>query len=299
MRGISDVIAVTMILMITIALSSLGYIWFTGIFSSVSNISEQSVNQTTNIFLTKFKIESIIGNKIFIRNTGNNPISNTTLSIYANDVPISFVAPPIINPGSIAIINLTSFFPCPTNVRVITTGFEDTKLSDYIFSDNFDDGDANGWTNYGAGATWRVSGGEYMQDNTAVSNVFSNVGNTEWKNYTLEVNIKPNSGSYAGVQVRANPSYTSSYYWLIGITATGGSGYSKLWGYEYTGYQLVDGATLILGQWNNVKVVASGNILKLYLRGVLRDQVTVNQLAGAVGLATYNSNTSFDNITIC
>jgi len=107
MEGISDVIAVTMILMITVALASLGYVFFVGTFSSVSNITEQSVNQTTAGLLASFKIESVSGNNIFIRNTGSVPLSS--IAVYGDDVPANITTMTVdgfqsasIPPGKIA-----------------------------------------------------------------------------------------------------------------------------------------------------------------------------------------------------
>jgi len=103
MLGISDVIAVTMILMITVALASLGYIFFSGTFLSLSNISQQSVNQTTSSLGVLLKVENINGNNITVRNIGQIAVSD--FKLYVNDVPVNFIAnPPILNSGGISTI---------------------------------------------------------------------------------------------------------------------------------------------------------------------------------------------------
>jgi len=107
MKGISDVIAVTMILMITVALASLGYIFFVGTFSSVTNISQQSVNQTSAGLGTNFKIESISGNRIYIRNIGSTDLTN--IAVYVDGVPVNFaISDSSIKPGAIGYVYLTA-----------------------------------------------------------------------------------------------------------------------------------------------------------------------------------------------
>jgi len=108
MEGISDVIAVVMILMITVALASLGYIFFTGTFSSITNITQQSVNQTTTGLLQSFKVESASGNIVYIRNTGTGSIVNDSIRLYVDDIPMSISIPKQnIGPGEIAMINVS------------------------------------------------------------------------------------------------------------------------------------------------------------------------------------------------
>jgi len=127
MEGISDVIAVVMILMITVALASLGYIFFIATFSSVSNQTGQSVNQTTAGLLTNFKIESISGNRIFIRNIGSGNV--TGLAIYigdksANSTPINLN----LAPGQIGDINISYPGAGLKAVKITSsTGFELVK----------------------------------------------------------------------------------------------------------------------------------------------------------------------------
>jgi len=120
MKGISDVIAVTMILMITIALASLGYIWFTGIFSSVSNISEQSVNQTTTSLLSQFKIEGASNGDIYVRNTGSADLSN--LAVYVNDMLVNYTTSSlVIKPGEVGKLSIANYIGKSSNNIKLTS----------------------------------------------------------------------------------------------------------------------------------------------------------------------------------
>jgi len=128
MKGISDVIAVTMILMITVALASLGYIFFTGTFSSLTNITQASVNQTTTGLLSQFNIESVSGTQtyqIFIRNTGSSSLSN--FSVYVNDIPVQST-PLTLNPGQLGYTTITFIGAGSKTIRVTSSsGYEASK----------------------------------------------------------------------------------------------------------------------------------------------------------------------------
>jgi len=149
---------------------------------------------------------------------------------------------------------------------------------------------------------------------------------TAWTDCALETTITPISGSgyqwapygFAGLIFRVSTPGTwgtgTFYYWLIGVTIDGSFGYSTLWhspsqtalwGSGAIGYDPA-GNTLIKGQPNSVRVEVTGSNpvnIKLYLRNNLEASVTVTDPtkqipSGAIGLATYTSSSSFDNVLV-
>jgi len=81
MKGVSEVIAIILILMIVIALSALAYTWFSGIFASMTQSAGTAVTTTTNEMAMQFRIESAkwvaasTCTEITIRNTGTQNIN--------------------------------------------------------------------------------------------------------------------------------------------------------------------------------------------------------------------------------
>jgi flagellin-like protein len=129
MKGVSAIIATILILMITISMTSLGYITFTSFFSTVTNASETALTQTVSNMMAQMKIESIIlgagppDTAIYIRNIGKVNLTNFT--VYDDDavVPLRAGTPASgsIAPGEVKNINVTSAV-ASKSVMKVTTG---------------------------------------------------------------------------------------------------------------------------------------------------------------------------------
>jgi FlaG/FlaF family flagellin (archaellin) len=110
MKGIESVIAIILILMITVALAALAYVWFTGVFQQLTTGAGQSVNNTVGTITTQFSIESakfnISGSNkvtVVVRNTGSTNIDATKFAAFIENElkPIDNIANPTITPNSI------------------------------------------------------------------------------------------------------------------------------------------------------------------------------------------------------
>ncbi len=92
MKGVSDIIAIILILLITISLAGLAYLWFTGIFEQISGGVGNQTEQQRLAMATKFSIETAIGydadNKvgIVVRNTGTVDLNMNNLATYVDNV---------------------------------------------------------------------------------------------------------------------------------------------------------------------------------------------------------------------
>jgi FlaG/FlaF family flagellin (archaellin) len=115
MKGISEILAMILIVIIVVALIGMTYTFATGLFSSTSEVTK---NQTTQITGNMGKSVSIVaakcmsgatGNYTFsIRNTGSNSIADTELAAFADGskLTVTFSALPV---GQIMQFNSTNF----------------------------------------------------------------------------------------------------------------------------------------------------------------------------------------------
>ncbi len=128
MRGVSEVIAIILILMITISLAGLSYIFMSTTMGDVTSSAGSTVDTTTSSMLTSFTIESMDVAKVYIRNTGQNAL--TSLSIYVDSEPAAFNVTTPITPGSIGTITIYSFIPDGAAVKVVSpSGFSASKVA--------------------------------------------------------------------------------------------------------------------------------------------------------------------------
>lgn len=128
MKGISTIVVMVLILMISISLTSLGYMAFTTFFSKVTTSTEQTISQTLTNMLAQMKIESISytnpTTSVYIRNIGK--VDLTAFSAYVNDiiVPAANLQPPAGNtipPGNVGTLVITgNLAPSGKTVKVTT-----------------------------------------------------------------------------------------------------------------------------------------------------------------------------------
>jgi len=139
MKGISAVIAIVMILMITIALSAMAYIWFTEMFVEVSDAGTQEFEQTSQTMASDFMIESVKGSTVYIRNIGENNI--TDLNLFIDEEEVEFTSNfDVIEPSDIGKIEINPDNLYGKDEIVITTsgGLHKNKKIDVEFDSSFD-----------------------------------------------------------------------------------------------------------------------------------------------------------------
>jgi len=128
MRGVSEVIAIILILMITISLAGLAYMFMSTTMSDVTSSAGSTVDTTTSSMLTSFTIESMDVAKVYVRNTGQNAL--TSLSVYVNDEPATYNVTTPIAAGAVGTITIYSFIPDGATVKVTSPdGFSASKVA--------------------------------------------------------------------------------------------------------------------------------------------------------------------------
>jgi hypothetical protein len=168
-----------------------------------------------------------------------------------------------------------------------------------LTADNFEDGNAAGWTT--TGGTWAVAqeSSKVLRQSSLAANAVARTGSLSWQNYTVKADVKPSSYNgmpgFAGIVARAQSS--STYYALVlrpddsvalirsinGESSTLSSApLAVSAGTTYTLSLRVAGQSLT-GQVNGVRVTASD---------------AFNLTAGPAGLVTTWTMTSFDNVSV-
>lgn len=143
MKGQEDIIAVVLILMVTIALTALAYMWFSGIFSGIMATVTTALTRTSGAMATQFKIENAVFNitentilYVTIRNVGSQSFNANKVAFYVNDLPKPFVSNDCLDcdcdnleEGCIANYNVTATgLSTESKLRATTeTGLETSK----------------------------------------------------------------------------------------------------------------------------------------------------------------------------
>jgi alpha-L-arabinofuranosidase len=146
-----------------------------------------------------------------------------------------------------------------------------------LFADDFSGTDAN-WTNIAGRGSWAVTGGAYVQSDTAAENTMVTAGDPAWQNYDLNVKatkLSGREGFLVGFGVRDSGNY---YWWNLGgwnntqtaVEEAEGGGKSTL---------VADGTTIETGRQYDVRIQIRGRTVTLLLDGRRWGQFTDSQKA--------------------
>ncbi len=86
MKGITPVIAVILLLLITVAMVGFAFVFFQRIAATATNATQSQINSQINQQSKDITIDNVnpAGSNVTIRNTGTASISNTELNLYVN-----------------------------------------------------------------------------------------------------------------------------------------------------------------------------------------------------------------------
>ncbi len=85
MKGITPIIAIILLLLITISMVGFAFVWFTRIAESASSAGSSQLNQTLAQMSQKVRIDNVNDNVVTIRNIGSQTIQSASLSFYVNN----------------------------------------------------------------------------------------------------------------------------------------------------------------------------------------------------------------------
>ena len=184
-----------------------------------------------------------------------------------------------------------------------------------IFTDNFDDGDSDGWTEEGA-TQWNVASGEYRTASNAVG--FSSNGCDAWQDYEAQVEIKRNgslgAGDFVGLVLRYQNSTQFYLAQLYCSSNCGGSPNDDVYSMELANFD--SGVTALASstftfdnnEYYTLKVSVVGDDLsaKIWQTSTAEPadwDITViddTYTQGKIGITTTTNTTSFsfDNVAV-
>ena len=182
-------------------------------------------------------------------------------------------------------------------------GIQTIEPSPESFQEDFNDGNADGWTSYGG--TWSVDSGEYLQGDGSAYGPKSVADGTGFADFIFEADVKVLSGSHssgnAGVIFRVTePSTGADAYKGYYAGLRPGNDRIEV-GRVNNGWTLLAEPSVSLDYDTvyRLKIDAQGGTFKIFLDGSL--VTTVNDSAytsGALGVRSHRAAARFDNIEV-
>jgi flagellin-like protein len=250
MRGISAIIAVVLILLITISLAAGAYLFLFATMSQTTAAAQQGISQTMTQMTKSFTIEAVSGGKVWVRNTGQVPISN--LTIYIDGAPAN-ASNVVIQPGDVGVIQIYDVvdtsrpreieIPGGTTTASKVVSGESLRDPTLVGYWKFDEGSGNiaydssgngndgilvngpAWVDGKYGKALNFSGSNYV-------NISSSVGSISAVTAEAWIRKQADYMSFGGIVINTNWSYgiwISNSYISGGITnSSGGNSFTVI-----------------------------------------------------------------------
>jgi pectate lyase len=179
--------------------------------------------------------------------------------------------------------------------------FQTTAQAATLFSDTFNDGNAEGWTTDNSKYDdWSVASdnGNYVLYSSSTSEGRIAAGDPSWMDYSVEARVKVdnfNGSNRAYVNGRYQDGNT--YY---AASLKGGDTIELRKKVNGSSSTLVSKSyTLATGTWYTVKLEMAGSSLKMYVNGVLELETVDSSISsGGIGLVAYKTVAKYDDILV-
>ncbi|HCT79098.1 MAG TPA: pectate lyase [Micromonosporaceae bacterium] len=165
-----------------------------------------------------------------------------------------------------------------------------------LFSDDFSDGNASGWST--SGGSWSASSLEYRQSSTG-ADAKAQAGMTSWSNYTVQARVRPiafgNSTRSAGIVARAQN--MTNFYSLV-LVASGSLQLRRISGGGVT--TLATAATGVTpGTTYTLALAVNGSSLSGSVNGTQLVSASDGSFGtGRIGLVASYTSVAFDDVTV-
>jgi hypothetical protein len=166
-----------------------------------------------------------------------------------------------------------------------------------LFSDNFDDGNATGWTvQYG---TWSVvqDSGSYVYYQSSLNEGRTSAGSQSWTNVSVEARVKVDNFNGSNRAYVCGRYKDGNNYYAASLMSNTIEIRKKVSGSSST---LVSKSyTIATGTWYTVKLVLNGSSITMYINGTQQLTATDSSLtSGAVGLVPYKVVAKYDDVVV-
>ena len=168
-----------------------------------------------------------------------------------------------------------------------------------LFSDDFEDGNATGWTTNGGSWSVATDGSRVYRQGGTGADARALAGTSSWTNYSVQARVKPTAfnGSNRFAAVLARVQSSTSYYYLA-LRSNNTVELKRLEGGSSTTLDTAP-LTVTAGTWYTVRLDVAGSTLRGYVNGVLVTEATDSRWAsGRIGVATFSTAANFDDVQV-
>ncbi|KHO48104.1 MAG: hypothetical protein QT00_C0001G0116 [archaeon GW2011_AR5] len=128
MKGITPVIAVILLLLITISMVGFSMVFFQRTAETATKAGDEQLQQQLANFASQPRIESVSRNRVYVRNAGSSDLGN--VAFFVNDAAVTHAGPATLAPGSIE-----TYYLNDAQLALLEDGTADVKITSGGFND--------------------------------------------------------------------------------------------------------------------------------------------------------------------
>ncbi|HEU4386952.1 MAG TPA: family 16 glycoside hydrolase, partial [Blastocatellia bacterium] len=174
-----------------------------------------------------------------------------------------------------------------------------TSAQTTLFSDNFQDGNANGWSR--SNGTWTVvtDGTLVFRQSSTTTDARARAGLTSWTDYSVQARVKPiafgSAGRYVALITRAE---NSNHFYQLALQNGNQLVLARRVGDTVT--TLASRSfTVTTNTFFTLRIDAQGSSLRAFVNGTQQLTATDSTFpAGAIGVGTFFASGSFDDVVV-
>ncbi|MBQ1076575.1 pectate lyase [Micromonospora sp. C31] len=195
---------------------------------------------------------------------------------------------------------MAAAFTAGATAAVLAASMGSSASAATVFSDNFNDGDAGGWSK--SGGTWSAATdgtGVFRQSNAGSELARQFAGQTSWTDYQVQARVKPLSfGSSSALVGLAARSASSTKMYRLALLGSGRAELQAVNGSQITPLGSASvGATA--GSWYTLRIETAGSTVRGFVNGTQVGSGTSGLAsAGRIGLVTSYASGSFDDVAV-
>jgi len=121
-KAITPIIAIVLMMMLAVSMSSMAYVFLTRVQTTVGEGVQNRTESMLREIGTDIRIDNVVSDKIYIRNTGSVDITNKTLALYVDKVLTNFTLSDTIKPGSVGTLVLDTPISSGSHTIKVTAG---------------------------------------------------------------------------------------------------------------------------------------------------------------------------------
>jgi flagellin-like protein len=125
MKGITPVIAIVLLLLITISMIGFAFVWFGRVTSIVTNQTEEQLTGQTQQLAKTVRIEAVTSSQVTVRNTGTSTIAAGELKAFINGAADGGCDAVTVAPGGVQTCTLVGVCNAGNVMKVTAPGNSD------------------------------------------------------------------------------------------------------------------------------------------------------------------------------